>query len=507
MNTLVQSLFPGTTPTIAIKWKGRSMVRKSLLISALFFTTLMSAAQVPGNMNIITLNPKAWPSPAPSMMRARTGESWPDIEPQRGQYSSTFGSIDAWVAASKKHNAAVLYTLAFVPAWASSNLEYPPTDLYTSNETCMAPLAGVVRPNGDCMWAEFITAFMQHTCGVSAAPSTPLTGTCSVRYFEAWNEFNDWYWTSNYTDLAKMANDAATIVKQYCGDCVFMAGNTSAGGDGYNPNYIKNPIVSPYFDVALGQLLDAWYAIPNATLPDAVSYHAYGARDVVIPYPFPETNVSHSSALCTPTNTPNVNCRVPIFQQVAAIRTQLQLRPWAANLPIWNTEGGFSRNDDLTDGVDQSDQNTTMLRQAYIARWMLAMASSGTVANFWYQWQEPCWGTMQSLGTAPSQTNCPADPMIPAGPTAIYQPWILMNTWLSGVSFSGPCTNTGAIWRCSITKPKYHAMFMWTTSWLASTSVTIAPNYKRYRDLDGNIYDLTGQTSVTVTNRPILLEQ
>ncbi len=109
-------------------------------------------------------------------------------------------------------------------------------------------------------------------------PSAPLTGTCEIRYFEAWNEFNDWYWTSNYTDMAKMANDAAVIVKQYCGDCVFMAGNTSAGGDGYNPNYIKNPIVSPYFDVALGQLLDAWHAIPNASLPDAVSYHAYGAR-------------------------------------------------------------------------------------------------------------------------------------------------------------------------------------------------------------------------------------
>jgi len=483
------------------------MVRKSLVILALLFTTLVCAAQVPGSMNIATINYQYWPTPAPSIMRARNGVNWPDIEAKRGQYSPTFGSLDAWIATSKKNNAEVLYTLVFMPAWASSDRTYPPTDLNAVNESCVAPLAGVVRPSGDCMWAEFMTKFMQHVCGVAAQPSTPLTGTCTVRYFEAWNEFNDWYWTSNYTDLAKMANDAAAIVKKYCGDCVFMAGNTSAGGDGYNPNYIKKPAVSPLFDAALGQLLDAWHAIPNATLPDAVSYHAYGARRTVIPYPFPETIVSHGSPLCTADNTPNPNCRTPLFQEGVAIRKQLQLRPWAANLPIWNTEGGFSRNDDLTDGVDQSDSNSTMLRQAYVARWILAVASTGAVANFWYQWQEPCWGTMEGLGTDPSLTSCPADPMIPVGPTAIKQPWVLMTSWISGVSFVGPCTNAGTIWRCSITKPKYHAMFLWTTDWLASTSVTIGPNYKRYRDLDGNIYDLTGQTSVTVTNRPILLEQ
>ena len=50
-------------------------------------------------------------------------------------------------------------------------------------------------------------------------------------------------------------------------------------------------------------------------------------------------------------------------------------------------------------------------------------------------------------------------------------------------------------------------MFIWTTAWLASQSVPVASTYVQYRDLDGNIYKMNGAANVTVTNRPILLEQ
>lgn len=48
---------------------------------------------------------------------------------------------------------------------------------------------------------------------------------------------------------------------------------------------------------------------------------------------------------------------------------------------------------------------------------------------------------------------------------------------------------------------------MWTTAWLASRSVPLGTAYAQYRDLDGNVYKMNGATTVTVTNRPILLEQ
>ena len=458
-------------------------------------------------MYIGTLAYTRWPSPAPGIVRVRA-VTWPSIEPQRGRYSATFGNLDHWIATAQSKNAKLIYTFYGVPSWASSGSTLPPRDINATNEVCLVPLAGVTRSAGDCMWAELITKFMQHVCGVNAQPSAALVGKCKIHYFEAWNEFNDGqYWSSNYTDLAKMANDAATIVKRYCGDCVFLAGNSSAGGDGYNANYYHNPAVSGRFDLALGQLLDAWHAIPHASLPDAVSYHAYGARRTVIPYPFPETIVSHGSSLCTATNTPNPNCRTAVFQETGAVRAVLQQRPWAATLPIWNTEGGFGRNDDLTDGSSQTNANTTMLRQAYVARWMLAMGSTGTVTNLWYAFDDQCWGTMMGYGIAPAQTGCPADPEIPPGFTPINETWNLMTSWLKGVSFAGPCTHSGSTWSCTIAKTGYQGRFLWTTDWLASHAVPMGGTYSQYRDLDGNIYKLNGATTVTVTNRPILLEK
>jgi hypothetical protein len=479
----------------------------AVALGLLVLASLSSAAQTPGSMNIGTLSYNHWPSPSPSIERIRA-VTWSSIESSRGTYSSTFGRLDAWIAAAKTHNTRLMYTFYGVPGWAASSSTLPPTDLNAVNEKCQAPLAGVIRPAGDCIWAEFITKFMQHVCGVTAAPATPLKGVCSIRLYESWNEFNaDQFWSSNYTNMAKMANDATTIIRKYCGDCTVVAGNSSAGGDGYHAAYVNNPAVSGKFDVSLGEVLDAWHAIPNASLPNAVGYHAYGARRNVIPYPFPETVVSHSSSLCTATNTPNPNCRTAVFSETAAIRNMLKQRTWAANLPIWNTEGGFGRNDDLVDPASQSGANTNMLREAYVARWILAMGSTGTVTNLWYEFDDPCWGTMMGYGIAPSTTGCPTDPEIPPGYTPIHATWNLMNSWLSGASFSGPCTSSGSIWRCYISKTNYHGMFLWTTAWLASQSVPIPSTYVQYRDLNGNIYKLNGATSVTVTNRPILLEQ
>ncbi len=469
-----------------------------------FLLASIATAQVPGSMNIGTIVSSHWPSPSPSIMRPRWGAEWRQIETARGTYTWTI--MDGWISAAQQHNTQILFTFLDVPSWAAADTTTPPSDLNAVNEKCQAPLAGVVRSGGNCMFAEFVTALMQHVCGVSSQPSAPLTGKCTIQIFESWNEFNDGqFWSSNYTDMATMANDAATIVRKYCGDCTVLAGNTSAGGDGYNANYYHNPAVSGRFDLALGQLLDAWYAIPNASLPNAVSFHAYGARRNVIPYPMPETNVSVGSSLCTATNVPNPNCRTAVFDETPAIRTVLQERSWAANLPIWNTEGGFGRNDDMTDDVSQTDWNTNFLRQAYVARWMLAMATSGTVTNLWYEYDDPCWGTMMGYAKAPSSTGCSEDPMVPNGFTPIHQTWVQMLSYLSGATFNGPCTHSGTIWTCSMTKGGKQQEFIWTTQWLSTASVNIGSTFNQYSDLAGVVHPITGST-VTVSNQPILLQ-
>ena len=202
---------------------------------------------------------------------------------------------------------------------------------------------------------------------------------------------------------------------------------------------------------------------------------------------------------------PNPNCRTAVFDETAAVRTVLQQRSWAANLPIWNTEGGFGRNDDMTDNVSQTDWNTNFLRQAYVARWMLAMASSGTVTNLWYEYDDACWGTMMGYGTPASSTGCPNDPTIPSGFTPIHQTWVQMLSFLSGATFNGPCTHSGTIWSCVITKAGQQEEFIWTTQWLSTASVNIGSTYKQYADLAGAIHPISGST-VAVSNQPILLQ-
>ena len=66
-----------------------------------------------------------------------------------------------------------------------------------------------------------------------------------------------------------------------------------------------------------------------------------------------------------------------------------------------------------------------MLREAYVARWILAMGVTGTVTNLWYDWDDTCLGTMIGFGTAPSKTGCPNVPTIPAGYTPIHKTWVL----------------------------------------------------------------------------------
>jgi hypothetical protein len=455
-------------------------------------------------MNIGTIVYSHWPSPSPTIMRPRWGAQWRQIETARGTYNFTI--LDGWISTAQQNNTQTLFTFLLAPSWISTDPTAPPPDLNDANETCQAPLAGVVRPGGNCMFAEFVTALMQHVCGVTSQPGAPLAGKCSIRIFESWNEFNDGqFWSSNYTDMAKMANDAAVIIRKYCADCTILAGNTSAGGDGYIVNYYHNPAVAARFDLALGQFLDAWHNIPNAALPDAVSFHAYGARRNVIPYPMPETNVSMGSSLCTAANVPNPNCDIPLFNETAAVRTVLQQRPWAANLPIWNSEGGLGRNDDLTDGVSQTDWNTNFLRQAYVARWMLAMASSGTVTNLWYEYDDPCWGTMMGYGTPSSTTGCPEDPTIPSGFTPIHQTWVQMLSYLNGATFNGPCTNSGTVWKCVITKGGQQQEFVWTTKWLTTETVNVDSPFNQYADLAGVIHSITTPT-LAISNQPVLLQ-
>ncbi len=234
----------------------------------------------------------------------------------------------------------------------------PPNDIYGTgtqaspvNVACQGVLSGSTTT--DCQYKEYVTALMQHECHVSSQPGTPLIGACDNRNYEMWNEFNARSWMGNYQDIAQMSQDAAVIIRLYCGDCTIISASASAGGDGYNPTGGAGAFQSATLDY-----LTRWAALPSASKPNAVAYHAYPTRTTVIPEPWPTSIISSSSTLCTSRNTPNASCRTALKDQtgqlISGALQNAAISSWAANLPTWNTEWGFNLNGNLADQLSVS---------------------------------------------------------------------------------------------------------------------------------------------------------
>jgi hypothetical protein len=472
------------------------------LLALVLLAALPVGAQV--NWSISRTASTETPTPFPVADRICCGalSNWTGIETSRGTY--TFTLIDAFVSSDAGHGAFPIYTDRYVPTWANGTggNTTAPTDLAVS-ALCQAPLAGVTTT--DCQYKEFVTKFMQHVCGVSSQPGSPLVGVCTVKYFEIWNEMNVGnYWTDTTAKLAQMAEDKTTIIRLYCGDCVVIGGSVSAGGDGTGGSWINGT-------GGLLTFLTAWGALTSPHLPDAVSWHAYPARTTIKPVPFPETLLAHGNATCTGGS--NSSCRTAIKDQVAtlyssAILCAPAITSWACNLPIWQTEGLYGLNSSLTDGVSGSSANTWLLRRAYTSRWMITQAvkpASGVppVQSMFYNWKNQCWGTAN--GTNVADAACNTDPLIPVGVTDNQIALVQTQSWLSKTKYIGPLSSSsvagGNVWTVPIIYKGYPAQLAWFDGWLSTTS--FATPFSRAQTLQNANSVVT--TSITLDNQPVLL--
>jgi len=464
-------------------------------------------------MNPEVLHARNWPSslglPPLAITRSNAGERWYNIEKARGQFDPNFGNLftpgTGWVDMAEKNHTDLIYTFNTVPAWAARQegnaaAKVAPYDIDEENEKCEAPLDGVTSPNGNCIWKECVTALMQKNCNVKAPPERPLRGQCRIRNFETWNEFNaEMFWQDSLAHLAKMANDTAVIVRKYCGDCTIVGGSVSAGGVGRGGN---GPGGSGSFAVALGQFLDAWHAIPGASLPDAVSFHAYPSRTNVSYPPFPESNVSLNDPKCGPGSVPNVSCEHAVAHQPLRLRDMLAARSWLpANVQIWNTESGWNTNKTLLHGTDaegHADEETGMLRQAYLARLEVLLANEGVAVNIWYEADHQCTGTLVGFGlpsTSPEFRSCPNDPPIPQGLTPAGRALNTLYQWLHGGTFTGACTASGDVWSCPVRGPgSGTGVIAWTTKWKGQESASrLSGKFQFVHTLDGETMPVSAQ--------------
>ena len=302
----------------------------------------------------------------------------------------------------------------------------------------------------------------------------------------------------------------AAIVRVYCGDCWIVAGSTSAGGRGRGGD---GPKGSGSFDVALGELLDAWHRQPNASLPDIVSFHAYPSRTNVMPPPFPETNVS-TDGKCLAGSVPNPWCDVPVVDQPGRIRKMLAARPYLRpDTPIWNTESGWNGNGTLMHGVDAAgfaDAATGFLRQAYFARMAILLANAGVAVNLWYEADHQCFGTLYGFGAAtrPSDiSGCKSDPPIPEGLTPTGHALVALHAWLHGATFSAACRASGTVWWCPLQSAAgAEEIVAWTTKLGQSESAdeSMWPKFRYAHTLDGGTAELRPAEKPLLEGRPRL---
>jgi hypothetical protein len=449
----------------------------AILCAALCQLGQYAHAQTKADFGISTIGYSVSPAQFPPVVRLCCGTTWTDMNPSNGTYN--WSSLDSGLARTAGHPGSVnLLTLLKVPAWAggSSSNNNPPSDI----------------GSGDNYFKNYVTALMQHLCGTSTQPPNPIVGGCSnMRYIEMWNEFNsDGYWTGTDAQLATMSNDASKIIHIYCGDCYVVAGSVSAGGDGYHANGQPGNYMP-----ALEDYLQAWGAISGASLPNAVSFHAYPSRTTVTPAPFPTTIVSHSSSLCS-TTTPSVYCRAAIKDQVNLVNSTSVLKnaaisSWAASLPVLITEGGYGLNTNVCDGSDctATDVNVKFLRAAYAAEWEELLAAQAPAHVLWYAYNEPNWGTMYD-GTTANFT---------------YTAFVQMSQWLQSMTITtqpivSPVTG-GNVWLVQGTIGGAQAELIFFDGWLSSHVYATA--YGTVQTLDGSTNPTNG--SVTTTQEPMLL--
>lgn len=472
------------------------------LIKAAAMVLLLLAACMEGQVVQSISRTASSQTPTPFPIADRVLQDWEKIETARGTY--TFTILDAYIASLSGHAGSFpIYTDRYVPTWASGATHADiPTDL-TSSATCQTPLAGVVRLN--CQYAEYVTSLMQHVCGVSSQPGSPLTGVCTIRVFEIWNEMNVGnYWLGTAAQMAQMAEDKTAIIRLYCGDCTVLGGSVSAGGDGTGGSWINGA-------VGLEPFLAAWGALTFPHLPDAVSWHAYPSRTTIKPAPMPETLAANGGGTCSGSS--NSSCRTAIKDQVATLYSvsilgNAAISAWAAHLPAWQTEGGFGINAAMTDGISDTSSNTWLLRRAYESRWIIALASKPSsgkppVQSMAYSWQDQCWGTQNGTNTA--DANCATDSLIPNGPTDTNTSLVQTKGWLANAQYVGTQTSSavagGNVWTVPIIYKGYPAQLAWFDGWLTTTS--FATPFSQSQTLLNSNATVAG--SLTLDNQPVLL--
>ncbi|HVO81100.1 MAG TPA: cellulase family glycosylhydrolase [Terriglobales bacterium] len=174
-----------------------------------------------------------------------------------------------------------------------------------------------------------------------------------------------------------------------------------------------------------------------------------------------------------------------IVDTVSAIREVME-RDGQGGKPLWDTEGSWGRNPEYPD----EDLQVAFVARMYLLQWGL-----GVERFYWWTWAGYPSGTLWDMDE---------DRLTKAG-VAYKQ----LYDWMVGATQTEACREKKAVWICGYTRPGgYQAQAVWDANIdiRKTKSYTAPPPFTRYRDLEGNVNDIPKDRSISIGQKPVLLE-
>jgi hypothetical protein len=386
---------------------------------------------------------RQWPSVTIGTMAKTPGTGWYYIEQAPGVYRWT-GLDNAVHAALANGATTILYTFYGTPSFYATNAGGP---------CFIAGVAGCAEPPSNNQdWINFVTALVTRYKG-------------EITHYEIWNEANrPNAWAGSTAQIVTMAQGAYQTIKSIDPNAKVLSPGPDIGSD-------------------FASWIQDYLQAGGAQSSDGVSWHGYLCQDN------PQMNiVCPSDASC---DSRGIDCAgAPLVNQIADVR-QAAEAAGAANLPLYDTEGGWQQNLHLPNPDDQ---------MGYVARWLIIQASEGVVIASWYGWgiggpSDPSgWGSMFDEDSG--QTT---------GAATAYE---AAHGWISGSTMNGACSaDSNNVWTCGMTFGNGKSgLVVWNGNEVSST-YTPASQYIQYETLTGGSpTPISAGANVTIGETPILLE-
>jgi hypothetical protein len=202
--------------------------------------------------------------------------------------------------------------------------------------------------------------------------------------------------------------------------------------------------------------LDQYLAAGGGKFADVIAWHGYAGRNDRPALP-PEG----------------------LSEQITALRKVLAKHN-AGQLPIWNTEGGWGKDAQLPDENEQA---------AFLVKWFMINFTNGIARAYWYQWDNPEWGTLWRDGTGITAAGRAAQQVI---------------GWLDETTAAAPCAAVrgSQLWQCDFKKGDKLYRVAWSAS--GETPLPDASNVAAVTPVGQERQ--SARAPMVVTSQPVLIE-